>query len=71
MSQTAVKENFEFVRGLKQAQNLSFKQLTELTGYSDESVRAWFSDHGSSKYRPVPDRAVTILKLKLDNKKSA
>lgn len=57
--------NFSFVSQIKTKQQLSYKQLAQLSEYSEESVRAWFADHSSSKFRGVPDRAVTIIKMKM------
>ena len=60
--------NFAFVDRMRREYDLSYKELADLTAYSEESVRAWFADHDSSKFRPVPDRAVTILRLQLEGK---
>lgn len=65
---TTVETNFAFVDRMRREYDLTFKELADLCVYSEESVRAWFADHDSSKFRPVPDRAVTILKLQLEGK---
>jgi len=57
--------NLEFVRQIRNENSLTYKQLSELSGYSEEYVRAWFAKEDSTKFRPVPDRAITIMKLKM------
>ena len=63
--------NFEFVERAKRTFGLTHKQMAKLTGYSAETVRAWFAPHGSSKFREVPDRAVRLLKFELQEKSQA
>jgi len=57
--------NLDFVKQLKIENSYTYKQLSDLTEYSEEYVRAWFAKEDSTKYRPVPDRAITIAKLKM------
>ncbi len=58
-------ENLNFVSSVRRKHSMSYRELARLSEYSEEYVRSWFAANGSSKYRPVPDRAVTIIKLKL------
>jgi len=60
-------DNFEYVRKLRHARGMSIKELAKLAEYSEDSVQQWFAPAGSDRYRTVPDRAITILKLKLRN----
>jgi hypothetical protein len=64
-------ENLNYIRYVKDGHELTWKELSKLSGYSEEYVRAWFARPGSSKYRPVPDRAVTIVKLKITHENPA
>jgi len=64
-------DNLKYIRRVKDGSNLTWRQLSQLTGYSDEYVRAWFAKPGSSKFRTVPDRAVTIVKLKMTSENPA
>ena len=61
--------NFEYVERVKRQFDLTYRKMAKLSGYSEESVRAWFANHNSSKFRTVPDRAVKILKLELNGRK--
>jgi hypothetical protein len=64
-------ENLNYIRSVKDGHNFTWKELSKLSEYSEEYVRAWFAKPNSSKYRPVPDRAVTIVKLKIINENPA
>jgi hypothetical protein len=64
-------ENLSYIRRVKDGNSLTWRQLSKLTGYSDEYVRAWFAKPNSSKFRTVPDRAVTIVKLKMTSENPA
>ena len=48
-------DNLDFVTKVKDSHDMSYREL----------ARSWFAQEGSAKYRPVPDRAVKIIKLKL------
>lgn len=61
--------NFEFVETAKRQYDLTYKDLGRLTGYSKETVRAWFAPHNSTKFRAVPDRAVRLLRFELEGKR--
>lgn len=63
--------NLDFVKQIREENQYTYKQLSELSGYSEEYVRSWFAKEDSTKYRPVPDRAVTIMKLKITSTGSA
>jgi len=67
-AQTDQLDNLEFVQEIRTRNAMTYKELSKLAEYSEEYVRAWFASEGSSKHRPVPDRAVTIIKLKLTSK---
>jgi hypothetical protein len=58
------KSNLEFLRQLKDENHYTYKELSEITEYSEEYVRAWFSPQGGTKFRLVPDRAVSFARLK-------
>jgi hypothetical protein len=51
----------------KYRENKAF--LAELTGYSLWSVRAWFREFDDKGYRPIPNRALMILKLQKNGKR--
>ena len=59
--------NLEFLKQIKEEQDMTHRQMARLTCYNIETVRAWFAPPGSSKYRAVPDRAVEIAKAKLSS----
>lgn len=68
MNNTARKdedENLDFVTKVKDSHDMNYRELARLAEYSEEYVRSWFASQSSAKYRPVPDRAVKIIKLKL------
>ena len=60
--------NLDYIRNLRSSRMLTNHEIAELSGYSLGSVKAWFSDKGSDRHRPVPDRAVTIIQLKLNGR---
>lgn len=60
--------NFEFMRDLKESKDMSYRELARLVEYSEDYVRGWFASKSSAKYRPVPNRAVSIARLKLNRK---
>ncbi|QGP57135.1 hypothetical protein PsalSR1_04624 (plasmid) [Piscirickettsia salmonis] len=41
--------------------NLSFKDLAEITGYSEGTIKSWFAKVGASHYRRAPDDAYKKL----------
>ena len=57
--------NLDFLKQIKIENSYTYKQLSDLTEYSEEYVRSWFAKQDSTKFRPVPDRAITIVKLKM------
>lgn len=57
--------NLDFVKQVRDENQYTHKQLSDLSGYSEEYVRSWFAKEDSSKFRTVPDRAVKIMKLQL------
>jgi hypothetical protein len=59
--------NLDFVKQVRSENSYTYKQLSDLTEYSEEYVRSWFAKKDSTKYRAVPDRAITIMKLKMIN----
>ena len=61
--------NFAYVARMKEQHELTYRKLADLSCYSEESVRAWFSDPDSSKFRQVPDRAVKLLKMEIGDRK--
>ncbi|PNV83375.1 MAG: hypothetical protein C0610_17095 [Desulfobacteraceae bacterium] len=60
-------ENLEFMELVKRQNKFNHKQMATLTEYSEEAVRSWFAKEGSSKFRRVPSRAVSIAKMKLSD----
>lgn len=51
---------------LVKEQDLCIRDLITNTGYSRSSVLSWtMTNRESARARPVPDRAVEILKLRL------
>ena len=47
------------------------ESLPELTEYSASSVEAWMmKDRASARARPVPDRALSLFKVKLEAAKA-
>ena len=57
--------NLDFVRKIKDENHYTYRELSELTEYSEEYVRAWFSPAEGPKFREVPNRAVSFLRLKM------
>ena len=52
---------------LAKANNFSAPDIAELTEYSISSVEAWLMpDRDSPRSRPVPERALSLMKLKID-----
>jgi len=60
-------DNLEFMENVKRQNNFNHKQMARLTEYSEEAVRSWFAREDSSKFRRVPNRAVSIAKMKLSD----
>lgn len=58
-------DNLEFMESVKAQNNYNHRQMAALTEYSEEAVRSWFAKEDSSKFRKVPNRAVSIAKMKL------
>lgn len=58
-------DNLSFVKSVRDRRRLTNAEIAGLTEYSLGSVQAWFSRSSSNRHRAVPDRAVTILKLRL------
>ena len=58
-------DNLRFIKTVRDHRRLTNQEVAELTEYSLGSVQAWFARPGGKRNRPVPDRAVKILKLKL------
>lgn len=57
-------KNLAFMADVKRRHDMSSREMARLTEYSEDYVRAWFAPRNGPKFRPVPDRAVTIVKLK-------
>jgi hypothetical protein len=57
--------NFKEIRDIRERYSLSLNEVAKLCGYSMDSARGWFSNKGSARYRLVPDRAVTIARMRL------
>lgn len=52
---------------LIQLHGLSPSEVSTLTEYSMSSVEAWLmQDRESARARPVPERAISLMKLKLE-----
>ena len=61
-----VLSNLAKLRTIADAHSLDQEEIAALTEYSIDSVRGWF---GSERYRPVPDRAMSLLRANLKDKK--
>ena len=58
-------KNLDYIKRIQKQRQLTHAEIAELSGYSLGHVRAWFVKPSSSRFRPVPTRAVTIIQLKL------
>ncbi|MCG7928955.1 MAG: hypothetical protein N0E44_02770 [Candidatus Thiodiazotropha lotti] len=52
--------NEELKRKIK-IYKLTNEQISEMTGYAIDTVKAWRVKPGAKKYRPMPDRAMKLL----------
>lgn len=59
-------KNYAFFMKLKA--KFTRSELAELTGYSADTVQGWSAPTNSPRWRPIPDRAIEMAKLKLANK---
>lgn len=64
-----VLSNLAKLRTIADAHSLDQEEIAALTEYSIDSVRGWFCRTGSERYRPVPDRAMSLLRANLKDKK--
>lgn len=56
---------------IMEANGLKAEDLPDLTGYSASMVAAWMmADRSSSRARPVANRALSLLNLKLEAAKA-
>lgn len=62
-------DNFTALKRLSEEHTLSHEELVSFTEYSSDSVRAWFCKPGTERHRPVPDRALSLLRANLREKK--
>jgi hypothetical protein len=58
--------NFEYLLNQKNKHELTPQKISELTEYGADSVSGWFAIPGTGRHRDVPDRAISLLKAKLE-----
>ena len=67
VTQEQFDDNLSYMENVKRQNNFNHRQMATLTEYSEETVRSWFAKEDSSKFRRVPNRAVSIAKMKLSD----
>lgn len=61
-----IRDDYELLLALKKL--YCHREIAELTGYSIESVQGWSSKKESPRWRPIPPRAMEMVRLKLKMK---
>jgi len=62
-----VNENLRYMKEVRARYRLTHRELAALSEYGLDSVKGWFSTSPGRKVN-VPDRAVAIVKLKLEKR---
>lgn len=67
---TGQPDNLGILKHLAEEHSLDYEEIAAFTEYSLDSVRSWYCKPDSDRYRPVPDRALSLLRANLKEKKS-
>lgn len=59
----------EELKSISETYDLSIEQISEMTGYAIDTVKAWRVSPESKKYRSMPERAMKLLKYEIEGKK--
>ena len=58
-----------FMAETREKYGLTYEKIALLTGFSPNTVKAWFCREGAASNRAVPELAVTTMKLAIVNGK--
>ena len=59
-------DNLDYVKSQKLSRGLTHVNIAELTEYGADSVASWFASPASERFRGIPNRAVSLMKAKLE-----
>jgi hypothetical protein len=60
-------ENQQELRKIMEINNLKNMNVAEILSVSIDTVKSWLSQDDSDRYRPISDRNLEFLRLKLQN----